>query len=67
VSLDDYWLITAAASYRLQPGVEVYGRVENVLDQKYQEVFGYNTAGVAAYAGMRFTFEAKSGRLEAEW
>jgi vitamin B12 transporter len=67
VSLDDYWLITAAASYRLQPGVEVYGRVENVLDQKYQEVFGYNTGGVAAYAGMRFTFEAKSGRLEAEW
>jgi vitamin B12 transporter len=61
VSLDDYWLVTAAASYRLQPGVEIFGRVENLLDEKYQEVFGYNTAGIAAYAGMRFTFEAGLG------
>jgi len=59
VTLEDYWLLTAAASYQLQPGVEVYGRVENLLDQHYEEVFGYNTAGISAYAGMRFTYDAR--------
>ena len=29
VGLDPYWLINATASYKLQPGVEVFGRVEN--------------------------------------
>jgi vitamin B12 transporter len=61
-TLDPYWLIRAAASYKLQPGVEVYGRVENVLDQHYQEVFGYNaTPGMAAFAGVRLTFGGPDG------
>jgi vitamin B12 transporter len=59
VKLDDYWLVTAGASYKLQPGLEVYGRVENVLNERYQEVYGYNTPGLAAYAGVRITFEDK--------
>ncbi|HRD77944.1 MAG TPA: TonB-dependent receptor, partial [Hyphomicrobiaceae bacterium] len=49
VALSDYWLVTAGASYKLQPGLEIYGRVENLLDQRYQEVYGFNTPGIAAY------------------
>ena len=60
VSLDAYWLVNAAASYKVQPGVELFGRVENLLDQDYQEVFGYETAGIAAYAGVRLTYEEPS-------
>ncbi len=60
VDLDDYWLVNAAASYKVQPGVELFGRVENVLDQDYQEVFGFETAGVAAYAGVRISYEEPS-------
>ncbi|MEQ1716295.1 MAG: TonB-dependent receptor [Hyphomicrobium sp.] len=60
VVLDDYWLVTAAASYKIAPGVELFGRVENLLDQNYQEVFGFNTAGAAAYAGLRITYEEPS-------
>jgi vitamin B12 transporter len=56
VALDPFWLVTLAASYRLQPNLELYGRVENALDQKYQEVYGYNTAGIAAFVGMKVTF-----------
>ena len=56
VTLDDYWLVTAAASYKVQPGVEVFGRVENLLNRKYEEASGYNTPGLAAYAGVRFTY-----------
>jgi len=57
VVLDDYWLVNVAASYELSPGVALYGRLENALNQDYQQVFGYQTAGIAAYAGLRFTYE----------
>jgi vitamin B12 transporter len=60
VTLDEYWLVTAAASYKVAPGVELYGRVENLLDEDYQEIFGFETAGVAAYAGVRISYEEPS-------
>lgn len=58
VTLDDYWLVRLAGSYEVAPGVELFGRVENLLDQNYQEVFGYETAGAAAFAGVRLKLEA---------
>ena len=67
VTLDGYWLINATASYKLQPGVEVFGRVQNILDQQYQEVFGYNaTAGTTAFAGVKLTFGGPEG-LGGSW
>ncbi len=59
VSLDDYWLVSLAASYKINPGLEVYGRVENVFDEDYEEVYGFNTPGAAVYAGLRWTFDAE--------
>ncbi len=61
VGLDPYWLINATASYKLQPGVEIFGRVENLLDQHYQEVFGFESAPIAAYAGVKLTFGGTDG------
>lgn len=58
--LDDYWLVSVAASYKVMPGVEIYGRVENALDWKYEEQEGYNTPGIAAYAGVKLTYEEPS-------
>lgn len=60
VALQDYWLVTAAASYKVAPGIELFGRVENLLDEDYQEVFGFNSPGTAAFAGVRFTYEDAS-------
>jgi vitamin B12 transporter len=59
--LDGYWLLTGAASYKVMPNVELYGRVENALNAKYQEIYGYNTAGIAAYAGVKLTFDDLAG------
>jgi vitamin B12 transporter len=61
VTLDDYWLIDVAASYKLQKGVELFARVENALDAQYEEVFGFNTPGIAAFAGLRLTFGGPDG------
>jgi vitamin B12 transporter len=57
VRLDDYWLVQATASYRLTESLELYGRVENALNQHYQEVYGFQTAGAAAYAGLRMKLQ----------
>lgn len=62
VSLDPYWLVNVAASYKIAPGTELFGRVENLLDSDYQEIYGFATAGIGAYAGVRFTYEEPSTR-----
>ncbi len=67
IALSDYWLVNLSASYKVQPGVEIFGRVQNVLDEKYQEVFGYNaTAGATAFAGVKLTFGGPEG-LGGSW
>ena len=43
-------------SYRLPYGVEMYGRLNNFLNQKYEEILGYPALHLNFMAGMRFTF-----------
>ena len=58
--LDDYLLVSLSASYRLNRNVELFGRVENLLDSDYEEVLGYSTAPISAFGGVRMTFEAEA-------
>lgn len=60
VALKDYWIVSATASYKLTPALEVYGRAENVLDQRYQEIYGFQTPGFAVYGGVRMTLQDKA-------
>lgn len=54
--LDDFTLITVSGSYALTQTVEIFGRIENALDAKYQEVYTYGAPGFGAYAGVRLRF-----------
>ena len=56
VTLDSYVLVNLAVSYDVTKGLTVFGRLENVLDQRYEEVKGYGTPGFGAFAGLRATF-----------
>ncbi len=56
IDLDAYYLASLAASYELTRQASVYARVENLLDEQYEDVYGYNTPGVGAYAGIRLRF-----------
>ncbi|WP_281173915.1 TonB-dependent receptor plug domain-containing protein [Afifella pfennigii] len=56
ISLDAYTLVDVAASYDLTDHAQLYGRVENLLDEEYYDVWGYGAEGVSAYAGLRLTF-----------
>ncbi|MDE2043116.1 MAG: TonB-dependent receptor, partial [Alphaproteobacteria bacterium] len=53
VPLGSYWLLGARASFPLNAHLELYGRIENALDEQYQVVKHYGTLGRAAYAGVR--------------
>ena len=56
VTLDDYVLANITASYRLTDFVQLFGRVENLFDEDYEDVFGYENPGVAVFGGLRITF-----------
>jgi vitamin B12 transporter len=56
VDLKAYTLVNLNATYDVTSHIELYGRVENLADVRYQEVFGYNAPGRAAYGGVRVKF-----------
>jgi len=56
VELDSYWLVELTAQYQLTPGVVVFARGTNLLDERYEQVFGYRTQGRAAFVGIRSDF-----------
>jgi outer membrane receptor protein involved in Fe transport len=49
-----YTRADAGFSYRLPRGVEIYGRLNNFLNQKYEEVFGFPALHLNFMAGMKF-------------
>ncbi|MCW3836379.1 TonB-dependent receptor plug domain-containing protein [Sphingomonas canadensis] len=51
--LDGYALAAIRAEMPVSAGLSLYGRVENLFDERYQTVAGYGTYGRAAYAGVR--------------
>lgn len=55
VPLSSYWLADARLGYSIRPGIELFARMANALDQKYQDVFSYRTEPRAVYAGLRLS------------
>jgi vitamin B12 transporter len=53
VRLDPFLVLNAAASLRLSGGVEALLRLDNILDERFELVRGYGTAGFSLYAGIR--------------
>jgi vitamin B12 transporter len=54
VPMKAYTLLNLGADYRLDDNWQIYGRVENLLDEKYEEVFAFPAPGIAVYGGLRF-------------
>jgi vitamin B12 transporter len=54
-ALEGYVLVDLRAALPITDLLEVYGRVENVFDERYQTIFQYGSPGRAAYAGVRLT------------
>lgn len=51
--LDGYVLVDLRAGIAIAERIELYGRVENLFDERYATVFQYGTPRRAGYAGVR--------------
>ena len=55
VTLDDYTLLNVNADFRATDKLDIYLRLDNLLDDQYEEVFGYRTLGFGANLGLRYS------------
>jgi vitamin B12 transporter len=56
VAVDDYEVLDLSLTFDATEAFQFFARVENALDEEYQEVVGYNTAEKSFYGGIRFRF-----------
>jgi vitamin B12 transporter len=54
--LNSYFLVNLSASYKFTGNLELYGRLDNLFDEYYEEAWSYATPGRSAYAGVKVTF-----------
>ena len=54
--VEDYLNIRLTANYEVSENLEIFGRVENLLGERYQEVLGFPAMRTGAYAGFRLRF-----------
>ncbi len=56
VSMDAYTLVNFGFDWSFSKTVQFYGRIENLLNKNYEEIYTYRAAGRAGYAGVRLKF-----------
>ena len=57
VELSSYWLLDLRISHQLsQPGVSLFGSVENLFSADYEEIRGYTTRGRNLSLGVSYAF-----------
>jgi len=54
--IEDYSFVNIAAEYEINPHLSIFGRIDNLTDEHYAEVFGFPALGRAAYGGMKLRF-----------
>ena len=54
--LGDYVLVDLRAAMPVTDAIELYGRIENLFDERYQTAAGFGQPGRAAYAGVRLRY-----------
>jgi vitamin B12 transporter len=52
-TLDGYTLVNLAGRYQFAEGFEAITRIENLLDEQYEEAFGYRSPGIGVFGGLR--------------
>lgn len=55
-TLDGWTRVDLTGRYALNESVELYGRVENLFDDDYQQILGYGTPGLSGSVGIRLRY-----------
>jgi vitamin B12 transporter len=56
IDVEDYTIVNFAAEYEINPHVSIFGRIDNLTDEQYSEVFGFPNLGRGAYGGIKLRF-----------
>ncbi|GAB4482039.1 MAG: TonB-dependent receptor [Erythrobacter tepidarius] len=56
VTLDDYTLVNFNARAKLADGLDAFARIENLLDERYEQVFSFVSPGRSAAVGIEARF-----------
>ncbi len=51
-----YTVFNLAGRYEVNESTQLSARIDNLFDEDYQEVEGFQTAGISIYGGVRFNF-----------
>src|SRR5713101_628504 len=54
--IEDYSFVNIAAEYEVNPHLSIFGRIDNLANEHYSEVFGFPALGRAAYGGLKLRF-----------
>jgi len=54
--IEDYSFVNIAAEYEINPHMSIFGRIDNLTNEHYAEVFGFPALGRAAYGGVKLRF-----------
>ena len=55
-TLDGWTRVDLTGRYALNESVDLYGRVENLFDEDYQQILGYGTPGLSGSVGLRLRY-----------
>jgi vitamin B12 transporter len=56
-TLPDCTVFNIGVTYTVLPVLKVYGRIENLFDKKYEEIYGYGTPRFSVYFGTKIDLE----------
>ena len=54
--IEDYSFVNVAAEYEINQHLSIFGRVDNLTNEHYAEVFGFPALGRALYGGVKLRF-----------
>ena len=54
--VDDYTVANATLTYDVNDTTEAYLRIENLADEDYQSILGYDAPGRGVFVGLRASF-----------
>jgi len=55
VNLPSFTLVTLSGAYNIDKSVQLVARIENLLNQSYEEVWSAQSPGIGFFAGLRLT------------
>jgi vitamin B12 transporter len=58
ISANGYTTVNLAGAYDLGHGLTAFGRIDNLLDRRYQDPLGFERPGIGVFAGLRVALDA---------